>query len=238
MSSFVAVRRPLRYGQVEPAVAPVKPRDAATMIIWRSGSLGIEVLMGRRSRRTAFVPGYFVFPGGRLDPADRTVGVASPLNPAAVARMATRNGPAIAEALAVAAVRETFEETGLMLAAKGDVGGAGEGWQSWRARGLAPALYRLGYFGRSITPTASPIRFHARFFVVAADALEGTLAGSGELTDLAFYPVSEVLAHLPLVDVTEYMLRRIVDTPAVLHESSQRTPFFAYRGQRAVVCYE
>lgn len=232
-------RRPLGHGRIDAATAPVKPRDAATMIIWRSGSQGVEVLMGRRSRRAAFVPDFFVFPGGRIDRSDHAVCAATPLNPAAISRMAVRNNRSLAEALAIAAVRETFEETSLLLAASGDIGTVeGTGWQHWRARGLAPGLHHLVYFGRAITSPVSPIRFHARFFIVSADALVGELAGSGELSDLAFYPVSDVLAHMPVVDVTEFMLRRVIDTPATRLDPGLRTPVFAYRRETAFIRYE
>src|SRR5262245_11452055 len=115
-------RRPLGHGRVAAGEKPVKPRDAASLIIWRDGAEGTEVLMGRRSARGAFVPDFFVFPGGRIDPADRLVRPATPLDPTAAARMAVRGDAAFAEALALAAVRETFEETGLLLAEVGDIG--------------------------------------------------------------------------------------------------------------------
>ena len=109
-------RRPLGHGRVAQGAAPVTPRDAGSLIVWREGPEGAEVLMGRRSRRAAFVPDFFVFPGGRLDPADRLVRPATPLDASATARMGVRGDAALAEALALAAVRETFEETGLVLA--------------------------------------------------------------------------------------------------------------------------
>src|SRR5262245_18196631 len=109
-------RRPLGHGRIAQGTVPVKPRDAGSLIIWQQGPEGAEVLMGRRSRRAAFVPDFFVFPGGRLDPADRMARAATPLDPDAIPRMGVRGNASLAEALALAAVRETFEETGLLLA--------------------------------------------------------------------------------------------------------------------------
>src|SRR5687768_6050562 len=109
-------RRPLGHGRAAAGAAAVKPRDAGSIIIWRQGAEGAEVLMGRRSRKAVFVPDFFVFPGGRLDPADSAVRAATPLDAEAVTRMGVRGNVALAEALALAAVRETFEETGLLLA--------------------------------------------------------------------------------------------------------------------------
>jgi 8-oxo-dGTP pyrophosphatase MutT (NUDIX family) len=232
-------QRPLGHGRVDADAAPVKPRDAATMILWREGPDGVEVLMGRRSRRAAFVPDFFVFPGGRLDAADRAVAPATRLHTDAVGRMAVRDSAPLAEALAVTAVRETFEETGLLLAETGDVGASADaGWDPWRTQGLAPGLSRLRYFGRAITSPTSPIRFHARFFITPAQAVRGELAGSGELSDLAYYPVAEVLARMPIVDVTEFMLNRVIAYAAAGDDIPDRTPLFSYKADTAVVRYE
>jgi 8-oxo-dGTP pyrophosphatase MutT (NUDIX family) len=101
----------------------------------------------------------------------------------------------MAHALAVTAVRETFEETGLAL---GDRDGGT----------VKPDLRRLDYLLRAITPASSPIRFHARFFAAEASHFSGTLRGNGELLDLGWRPVGECL-KLPIVDVTEYLLTRL-----------------------------
>jgi len=232
-------RRPLGHGRVADGDAPVTPRDAGSLIVWRPGNEGPEVLMGRRSARAAFVPDFFVFPGGRLDPADRAVRAATPLDPAAAKRMGVRGDAALAEALALAAVRETFEETGLLLAEIGDPG-AGEHpeWQAWQALGLAPGLHRLRYFGRAITSPSSPIRFHARFFVTRAAELRGELGGSGELSELAFYPATEVLANMPVVDVTEFMLNRLIAFAADPLRFEARTPVFSYKDDAPFVRFE
>jgi 8-oxo-dGTP pyrophosphatase MutT (NUDIX family) len=232
-------RRPLGHGRLAAGEAPVTPRDAGTLIVWRDGPQGTEVLMGRRSRRAAFVPDFFVFPGGRLDPADRRVRAATPLDAAYVRQMGVRGDAAFAEALALAAIRETFEETGLLLAEIGDPGAVDHPeWQQWRVRGLAPGLHRLRYFGRAITSHTSPIRFHARFFVTRAEELQGDLAGSGELSELAFYPAVEVLGHMPVVDVTEFMLNRIIAYARDPLRFDARTPVFSYRDDGPVVRYE
>jgi len=233
-------RRPLGHGRVDPANAPVKPRDAATLIVWRHGPNGAEVLMGRRSRGAAFVPDFFVFPGGRIDPGDYAIRAATPLDRAAVKRMGVRGRSPLAEALAIAAVREIFEETGLLLAGGGDIGETATAeWAHWKAAGLAPTLDRLLYFGRAITSPISPIRFHARFFIARAEALQGELlAAPGELRELGFYPVSEVVARMPIVDVTEFMLNRVVGYAAAPEKFNPQTPVFSYKNEVPYVRYE
>jgi 8-oxo-dGTP pyrophosphatase MutT (NUDIX family) len=226
------------HGHIEPEMAPVKPRDAATLIVWRNGSNGVEVLMGSRSRRAAFVPTFYVFPGGRLDPLDHQVRPASPLNSSLVEVMGVRGSKKRAEALAVTAVRETFEETGLLLAETGDVGIATHpDWAFWKARGLAPGLQHLGYFGRAITSPVSPIRFNARFFIVRAELLQGDLGGSGELTELDFYAADDILKNKLIVDVTEFMLKSLIRFAASPADFDPGAPLFAYRGLTSFIHY-
>jgi len=177
--------------------------------------------------------------GGRVDPHDYAIRSATPLDLGAVKRMGVRGNSSLAEALAITAVRETFEETGLLLAGSGDIGNvASAEWGYWKASGLAPQLDRLTYFGRAITSPISPIRFHARFFIARAETLQGELAGSGELRELGFYPVSDVLAHMPIVDVTEFMLNRVTSFAAAPMNFKVRTPVFSYRGEIPFIRYE
>ena len=151
----------------------VHPRDAASLLVLRGD--GPEMLMGLRGAGHRFMPNRLVFPGGAVDPADLSTPVAAPLPPHVQALLGHGAGPALAQALAVAAARELEEETGLTL-------------------GSPPDLSGLDYFFRAVTPPDSPVRFDARFFTVSADAISGTLAGSGELEDLRWYGVKEALA--------------------------------------------
>jgi 8-oxo-dGTP pyrophosphatase MutT (NUDIX family) len=231
--------RPLGHGRADPAKTPAKPRDAATLIVWQNGSCGVEVLMGRRSRRSSFVPDFFVFPGGRLDPTDYTVCAATPFDHAPVKCMGVHGNTRIAEALAIAAVRETFEETGPLLAEVGDIGTVTHpDWTDWKARGLAPGLHHLSYFGCAITSRVSPIRFHARFFTARAETLKGKITESNELSELRFYSVTEVLQHLPIVDVTDFMLKRLLICAADPLRFNSRTPGFFYKGDVPYIRYQ
>ncbi len=200
----------------------MRPRDAASLILVRGDGSGPgQVLMGRRRARTTFMPGLYVFPGGKVDAVDRAVRPASALDPEVVPRLAVANNAGLAQALAMAAVRETFEETGLLLAQPGDLGAApSPTWAEIRADGMAPALAKLRYVARAITPAASPIRFHARFFLADARHLCGTLGGSGELVDLRWVPWGQA-SELPVADVTQFMLgeaqRMLGQTPGPRH---------------------
>ena len=214
---------------------PVTPKDAATLILVRHEPDGPAILMGQRSRRAKFVPGSFVFPGGRLDSHDWEAQPATPLS-APAGKMGLRGKAAKATALGMAAVRETFEETGLLLAADGDVGEADdETWREMRALGKAPDLSRLTYIARAITSPYSPIRFHARFFMAAYRAEDGDLGGSGELSDLQWSPLARAADYATL-DVTQFMLgevRRRLEEP-----DAETVPLFAYRLDKPFVRYD
>ena len=196
-----------------------RPKDAASLILLRDRAAATEVLMGRRHADSRFLPGYHVFPGGIVDPDDGHAVPASMLNAAATDQMGVGGREARARAIAMAAVRETFEETGLLVCAPGDVGRRARGtWAELRARGLAPALDRLSYLGRAITPTNQPLRYHARFFAVEEDALSGHMQPDGELEDLLWIPAQSV-SDLRVLRVTTYMLGR-----ALLERREGRSP--------------
>src|SRR5499427_2919820 len=104
-----------------PKPRALRPRDAATLIIVDAASGEPRVLLGRRREDLAFMPGRYVFPGGRVDPADRQIAVEHDLAPGNIENlmiaMKGSRSPARARALALAAVRETFEEAGILIGA-------------------------------------------------------------------------------------------------------------------------
>lgn len=203
-------------------MAIVKPRDAASVVVLRAGDGGETcVLMGRRHRKAAFAPDVFVFPGGRADAGDAALEPARPLPPQEAARLqaAGAAGPLAARRLASAAIRETMEETGYALGATTEAGGV-----------LRPDHAALHFAARAITPRESPIRFHARFFMADGSGLAGPPRGSGELDDLAWYPLSAA-QKLPVFDVTEFILGAIDD----LGRRPERVPLFAYRHGRPAI---
>ena len=216
---------------------PVRPRDAATLIVVRSGARGSLCLMGRRHADSEFLPGYYVFPGGAVERTDRAARSASPLDLAHLAAMGVGGNARTAAALGTAAVRETFEETGIMVADPGDVGCApGATFDEMRRRGIAPALGRLTYLGRAITPTDSPIRFHARFFLARIDPGLAELGGDDELNDLSWVPLGEV-PSLPTIGITRFMARFAADILERAPTLPAGRPVFFTRGSRRVLRY-
>ncbi len=176
--------------------------------------------MGRRAGKHRFLPNLYVFPGGRVDVDDHRVQLLSPLREDVRAHLSRESGPTRARALAVAAVRETWEETGLLL---GDM-------QEGRLR---PALDRLSYLIRAITPAESAIRFHARFFAARVSEHDGEVKSNGELLDLEWRAVSDCL-RLPVADITEYVLvnlDRLIDG----RTAAAPVPLFSFRNGRVAI---
>jgi 8-oxo-dGTP pyrophosphatase MutT (NUDIX family) len=131
------------------------------------------VLLGQRHPDHKFMPGKFVFPGGRLDREDGRIRAASEMEPETFRRLMMRvrgkPNPRRARGLALAAIRETFEEVGLIVGEPfGRSASAPGGWSAFFATGHAPALAGLRFFARAITPPGRIRRFDTRFFVADA----------------------------------------------------------------------
>ena len=188
----------------------VRPKEAATLIIYRRGRKAVEVLMGERHSRHKFFPQRYVFPGGRVDPTDGRIRLGTPLRSDVAAQLERKLTRTRARATAVAAIRETFEETGLIIGASDPTPDIGVplNWQSFFATGLAPSLLNLEYVARAVTPPIRPIRFNARFFMIDSRGVEGDLKGSGELVDLQWFSISHAL-DLELANITRRVLAHL-----------------------------
>lgn len=171
-----------------------RPRHSASLLLIKRDARGTpRVLMGKRPAKSRFVPDVFVFPGGGVEPQDKAITPLKPLVAPVAAHLDKQPGPNAAT-LATAAVRETWEETSLVL------GNVTQGT-------LTPDHRPLAFMGRAITPTDSPIRFHARFFMTEAENAQGTPKSNGELLEMDWFPLDQAL-KLPLIDITELMLER------------------------------
>ena len=197
----------------------VKPRDSATLILIDRAEAVPKVLLGRRHQRHRFLPGKFVFPGGRIEPADRLMATAAALNEHQVEKLMRRikrPSAAKAAAFALAAVRETYEETGLMLgvraasAAKVPPGH----WQPFAAAGIVPDLSQIHFVARAITPPKRPLRFDSRFFTADVSAVarrdEGFVGPDKELVELVWLPITEA-RRLDMPGITAVVLEELQD---------------------------
>ncbi|MCZ6830559.1 MAG: NUDIX hydrolase [Gammaproteobacteria bacterium] len=182
----------------------MRPRDAATLILTRDNR---EVLLGVRSAGHVFMPHMYVFPGGRVDAGDARVASPFGLSSVDVKKLTRSTSAARARALAMTAVRETFEETGLILGHKQDPAPRSRSphWQPFFQTGYVPALDKMQYVARAITPPGGVRRYDARFFLADARDVSGQLKGNGELEDLRWVSLDQAL-DLPLSPITELVL--------------------------------
>ena len=128
-------------------------RDAATVIVLRDRMTEPRVLMGQRGARAAFMPNKFVFPGGAVDAGDADIPLARPMPDGCAARLRDDSETDRSHALAAAAIRELWEETGQVLGQPGDWAGAPpEDWHSFAATGHLPDASALQFVFRAITP--------------------------------------------------------------------------------------
>ncbi len=172
-----------------PRPKTVRARHAASIIVLRHNGDEPEMLMGMRGARHRFMPNRLVFPGGAVDRADLSAPAATELSPVTEHLLRKNANARLAHGLGIAAARELQEETGLSL-------------------GTPPRLDVLHVLARAVTPPANPIRFNARFLVVDAAHVSGTLGGDGELENLRFYGMQEAMA-LDLALPTRRVLERL-----------------------------
>lgn len=179
--------------------APNAPRDAATLILVRFDVAFPRLLMGQRNEGHVFMPNKYVFPGGRVEVEDGRLPLARDADPITrqklMQSMRGRPSQARARGLAVAAVRETFEETGLLVGRQ--------------TSNEAPDISHLVYFARAITPPARSRRFDSRFFVADARAVSNLDAplklATPELLRLEWVSMAEAL-KLDLPSITRDIL--------------------------------
>lgn len=197
----------------------LQPKDAATLILLDRSGPAPKVLMGKRHHKLTFLPGGYVFPGGRVDPLDRKMVPGVPLDPHAEAKLmkaVRRPNASKARALALAAVRETFEETGLLLGAKRETApDAPDGpWKAFAEAKVHPDLSTMHFIARAVTPPRRVRRYDTRFFTMDASAIahtiEGVVGPDAELTELVWLPLPEIKQRIELMVITEIVLKDLM----------------------------
>ena len=214
-----------------------RPRDAATlMLVDRSGTIP-KVLVGKRHANVVFMPGKFVFPGGRVDKADHRIPVAAPI-PGELEANLLKGSPKItasrARSLAIAAIREACEEIGLCLGRKAHSPTAKlDGpWAPFADEGLLPDPSSLFLIARAITPPGRVRRFDTRFFTADASAIthrvEGVIHADAELVELVWVEIgSQPLADLhPMTKNVLGVLEKRLASGPLRHDAA--VPFFHF----------
>ena len=217
---------------------PMRPRDAATLMLI-DRSKGFSVLMGRRHARHAFMPGKFVFPGGRTDRGDGRVSAASDLHPLEMAKLTdkSRTTASRARAIALSAVRETYEEAGLLIGRNGPFTARSDDWRGFADHGVQPSLENLRFVARAITPPGRVRRFDTRFFATwREDVAVSLLAGpTNELEEIVWLPLEEA-KHADVPTITKMILEsleeRLSNDPDLAPGGP--VPFYRLIGKRFV----
>jgi 8-oxo-dGTP pyrophosphatase MutT (NUDIX family) len=216
-----------------PRAHALRPRDAATLIIVDETSGEPRVLLGRRRLDMVFMPGRYVFPGGRVDRSDRHAPSDDELRPGEVKKlmvaMRGQASAARARGLALAAIRETFEEAGLVIGVPRGAAPPPKSalWQKFFAHGFQPALGSLRFFARAITPPGRPRRYDTRFFCVSAAAIAHRIGvADGELSDLEWHSIAHARS-LELPNITRVVLEDLGERLAVgLYAEDIPVPFY------------
>jgi len=240
----------LSIGDTRQNLPGVKIRDAATMLVIDRSARTPQVLLGRRHHGHKFMPGKYVFPGGRVERTDRRMTAATPLDKRVEARLMKQVRYPSAEksrGFPLAAIREVFEETGLVLGTKaGQPLSARPGttptparrppsdeWAKFVQSGVAPDLAVVHFIARAVTPPGRPRRFDTRFFAVDADAIaariEGLVGPDTELVELVWLPIEESL-RLDMPGITMAVLEELQIRTAGGFTHDLPVPF--YRMQR------
>jgi 8-oxo-dGTP pyrophosphatase MutT (NUDIX family) len=229
---------------------PAEPRDAATVVLVRAGAEGPELYLLRRQISMEFAGGMCVFPGGGVDPRDfdHTVAWAGP-SPAEWAER-LRTDEANARALVCAAVRETFEESGVLLAGESAdsvvADTTGEDWENDRIalekrelsmtefltrRGLVLRTDLLGAWAGWLTPIFEPKRYRTWFFVAELPEGQKTRDVSTESDHVVWLPAIRAVEQaeerqilmLPPTYITSLDIAQYADPAEVIAAASTRT---------------
>lgn len=226
-------------GKITPTHPATTPKDSASLIILDRTGASPKVLLGRRHEGHVFMPGKFVFPGGRVEAADAAMPSATELDPVAAAKLMLGASTRKARALALTAIRETFEETGLMLGVKSAYAGTAPGglWSAFAEAGINPDLAALHFVARAVTPPGLARRFDTRFFAVDAQAIahrvDGIVGPQAELVELRWVPLAET-ATLGLHAITAAILDELEARTAAGMGHSLPVPFYRMKNRRFV----
>lgn len=216
----------------------LRPKDAATLVLVRREKDGPRVLMGQRHGNMAFMANKYVFPGGRVDPGDQRILLGGDLRTHVAERLTKGANASRARGFALAAIRETFEEAGILIGERADKlpRTRAPAWQKFFEHGVAPRLDALEFIARAITPPNRTRRFDARFFMADADAIAHTLDAreNDELLTPCWLTLAEARA-LDLPSITRVVLDEVEARLADGTDVSRPVPFFRFQRGKSQV---
>jgi 8-oxo-dGTP pyrophosphatase MutT (NUDIX family) len=234
MSEFNELTKYLARTEAKPKTPYRRPRDAATLILLDRAGGEPRVLFGKRHEGHAFMPGMFVFPGGRYDAIDGRMQAAGTLD-ALSARRLQQGSPKInatrARGLALAAIRETCEETGLLIGRRDehpfDV--PSPAWEPFQNARVYPDIGALFFIARAITPPGRPRRFDTRFFAADRSSVAAELPGmagpDSEFVELKWLTIPDARKE-KIPAITKVILEELENRLKAGFREDLSTPFF------------
>lgn len=219
----------------------VRPKDAATLIVVRRDGVNPRVLLGKRAASHKFMPNKFVFPGGKVDRADSRIVPPLDLHPQVMRRLCQGCSESRARALALAAIRETYEETGLVIGEPDTptLKTRSPHWAEFLQHDINPRLDVLHLVARAITPPYRNRRFDARFFMIDAEHIQGEVherpQGSGELLDLHWVALGKAQKMEQLPHITRAVLKEVERRLKKDAGYAARGPFVHTRHGKSVI---
>lgn len=223
-----------RSARKELTKAP-RPRIAATVVLTIGDRHNPKILMGQRSKRHDFMPNVYVFPGGRVDRIDSFAPYAGDLSPRTERVLEVAVAPRKARAIALCCIRETYEETGLMIGADAPAqhrNMKNPSYDAFRKAGQLPDISNLEVFGRAITPPHRHKRFDAWFFHRhLGDVAPPEVGDSRELLDVGWFTLDEIKnlelqrATVMMMDVFKDYVRRPTPEPGIFYSRARHGTF-------------
>jgi 8-oxo-dGTP pyrophosphatase MutT (NUDIX family) len=218
----------------------LRPKDAATLVLVKRENGILRVLMGKRHGNMAFMANKYVFPGGRMDPGDARISAGGNLKPHVLEKLIKHVSPQKARGLALTAIRETFEETGVLVGEKSQAKPRSktEAWRRFFSYGVVPRLDRLEMIARAITPPNRTRRFDARFFMAGGEDIAHVLDAhdNDELLTPCWVTLEEARA-LDLPSITRRVLDEVEARASDGPDATRPVPFFRFRRNQASLDY-
>ena len=217
-----------------------KPTDAASLILYKTIKNKKYFLMGKRPPKQKFMPNIYVFPGGAVEKNDKNVEYYKDYNSFEL-RALSHNCPIKkARAIGLAAIRETYEETGILIGKKNKKFSKTQPkeWNAFFKNNIKPRLDILQYIARAITPRDQVKRFNARFFMCDAKYSFGSIIQNDELLEIDWYPIDKIIEKLTLAQVTELVVKQAKEHLERKKRTEIPVPTYSRRRGKRVISYK
>lgn len=223
----------------DPSRGPLmRPRDAATLVLLDRSRKETRVLVGKRNDKHVFLPGKFVFPGGRVDASDKrmfSIGKPDPKSARRLKKRVVRPSQHLTRSLMLTAIRETCEETGLLIGRKmksvSKTAKCPDDWKPFEQHGVVPDLSLLSFVARAITPPGRSRRFDTRFFIADREDVAGSCGDpsgpDSELVELKWIFLSEAKDEPNLPTISKVVLVEIEKRLST--KADLPVPFYYFR---------